>query len=260
VKTGWLASGAAGVVLLAGAMFVPAAADNLTVQGSTTFNTMLLVSHRAAIEAASGHSLAVIPNKSSIGLVALMEGRADLAMISTSLQSELALLKKTKPDLPYAQLRNFNVSRTRVAFAVHPDNPVRTAEVDTIRRVLRGEIDNWRMLGGPDRPLRVVTVRDGGGVPLSIENALLRGEHMTPRNPIIVVIGSEVPKVVAREPGGLGLAQLAEVQARKLPELVIDAEIEQQLNLVTLGNPSSAAWDVILAMQNVAAKELHAAK
>jgi phosphate transport system substrate-binding protein len=262
VKRGWvcrLVSRAAGIALAASASFTPAAAENLTIQGSTTFNTMLLGPHRVAIETASGHSLAVIPNKSSLGLVALMEGRADLAMISTSLQSELALLKKNKPDLPFAQLRNFNVSRTRVAFAVHPNNPVRTTEVDAIRRVLRGEIDNWRTLGGPDLPLRVVMVRDGGGVTLTVENVLLRGEHMAPRNPITVVIGSEVPKVVAREPGALGLAQLAELQARKLPELVIDTEIEQQLNLVTLGNPSGAAWDVISAMQSVAAKELHAA-
>jgi phosphate transport system substrate-binding protein len=260
MKIGWLASGAAGLALLASAMFGPAAAENLTIQGSTTFNTMLLASHRPAIEAASGHSLAVIPNKSSLGLVALMEGRADLAMISTSLQSEVAALRKQRAELPFAQLRTFTVSRTRVAFAIHPANPVRSADVESIKRVLRGEIDNWKMLGGPDLPLRVVMVRDGGGVTLTVENVLLRGDHLAARNPITVVMGSEVPKVVAREPGALGLAQLVEVQARKLPELVIDAEIEQQLNLVTLGNPSSAAWDVILAMQNVAAKELHAAK
>jgi hypothetical protein len=83
---------------------------------------------------------------------------------------------------------------------------------------------------------------------------------MTPHNPITVVLGSEVPKVVARELGALGVAQLAELQAHKLPELAIDVDIEQQLNLVTLGNPTGAAWDVILAMQSVAAKELHAAK
>jgi ABC-type phosphate transport system substrate-binding protein len=172
----------------------------------------------------------------------------------------VAALRKQKAELPFAQLRPFTVSRTRVAFAVHPKNPVRSADVETIKRVLRGEIDNWKMLGGPDLPLRIVMVRDGGGVTLTVENVLLRGDHLAARNPITVVMGSEVPKVVAQEPGALGLARLAEVRARKLPELVMDVEIEQQLNLVTLGNPSSAAWDVILAMQNVAAKELHAAK
>ena len=75
-----------------------------------------------------------------------------------------------------------------------------------------------------------------------------------------MVLGSEVVKVVAREPGALGLAQLGEVKARGLPELVIDLDIGQQLNLVTLGKPSKAIWDVISATQNVAARELHAAK
>jgi phosphate transport system substrate-binding protein len=241
-------------------MLVPAAAENLTIQGSTTFNAGLLVPYGAAIEAASGHTLAVIPNKSSLGLLALFEGRADLAMISTSLQSEVALLREAKPELPFAQLRNFVISRTRVAFAVHPDNPVRTADTGTIKQVLRGDIDNWRMLGGPDLPLRVVMVREGGGVQLSIENALFRGERLTPRNPHNVVLGSEVVKVVAREPGALGLAQLGELKARGLPELVIDLDISQQLNLITLGKPSKAIWDVITATQNVAARELHAAQ
>jgi ABC-type phosphate transport system substrate-binding protein len=181
-------------------------------------------------------------------------------MISTSLQSEVALLRQAKPDLPFAQLRNFIVSRTRVAFVVHPDNPIRTADIGTIKRVLRGEIDNWSMLGGPDRPLRVVVVREGGGVQLSIENALFNGARLTPRDPINVVLGSEVVKVVAREPDALGLAQLGEVQARGLPELVVDTDIGQQLNLVTLGTPSKAVWEVITAMQNVAAREQRAEK
>jgi phosphate transport system substrate-binding protein len=255
-----LACRIAGGAMLALVSVFPAAAEDLTIQGSTTFNAGLLAPYRADIEAASGHKLAVIPNKSSLGLVALFEGRADLAMISTSLQSEVALLRQERPDLPFSQLRNFVISRTRVAFAVHPDNPIRTADTGVIKKVLRGEIDNWRDLGGADLPLRVVIVREGGGVQLSIENALFRGERLKPSNPVYVVLGSEVVKAVARDPGALGLAQLGEVRARELPELVIDTDISQQLNLVTLGAPSKAVWDVITATQNVAAWDMHAEK
>ena len=63
---------------------------------------------------------------------------------------------------------------------------------------------------------------------------------------------------LADEPGTL--AQLGEVRARGLPELVIDTDISQQLNLVTLGAPRKAVWDVITATQNVAARETHAEK
>jgi len=59
-----------------------ARAEDFMVQGSTTFTRRLMVPHQAAIEAASGHNLTVIPNKSIHGLTALFEKRADLAMIS----------------------------------------------------------------------------------------------------------------------------------------------------------------------------------
>ena len=38
--------------------------------------------YQTAIEASSGHQLTVVPNKSSLGLLALFEKRADFAMIS----------------------------------------------------------------------------------------------------------------------------------------------------------------------------------
>jgi len=229
-----------------------ARADGLLVQGSSTFNSRLMVPHRAAIEAESGHQLAVIANKSSHGLIALFERRAHLAMISTSLESEVAHLRKTNPNFPFEQLRGFLITRTRIALAVNPSNPVRSADVKAIRGVLLGEIDNWRALGGPDLPIQVVVVSGGGGVKLSIESALLGGKRIAPRNPVYVRFGSELVKVVEQEPAALGLAQLGAMQERKLPELVTGVEIEQQLNLVSLGEPSASMRSVIAAARRVA--------
>jgi phosphate transport system substrate-binding protein len=252
-----LVLGASGCGLLLATLGSGASADSLILQGSTTFNSVLLVPYQAEIEAAAGYQLAVIPNKSNLGLLALFEGRADLAMISTSLEGELALLRRAKPGLPLENLLSFDVSRTRVAFAVHPNNPVRSTDINNTRRILRGEVDNWQVLGGTDLPLRIVVVREGGGVQLSIEKALLDGNRLAPRDPIVVPMGSEVVKVVQREPGALGLAQLGDVQKAELPELSIGAQVEQQLNLVSLGPPTSAMWAVINAARRVAVNNLH---
>jgi len=62
-----------------------AAAQPLVVQGSTTFNRRVMEPHQAEIEAASGQRLTVIPNKTTPGLVALLEGRAQMTMISAPL-------------------------------------------------------------------------------------------------------------------------------------------------------------------------------
>jgi phosphate transport system substrate-binding protein len=238
------------------ALCAPASADHLIVQGSTTFNARLMVPYQAMIEAAAKQKLTLVPNKSSLGLIALFDGRADLAMISSSLDTEVASLRKTIPELPFDGLRSFNISRTRIAFAINPANPVRTASLDTVRQILQGKIDNWRLLGGPDLPLRVVVVREGGGVQFSVEAELLGGAHITPDNPIVVQIGTQVTKVVEQETGALGLAQVGVVRERNLPELMTERFIEQQLNLVTLGEPTRAKRAVVDAARRVSIAKL----
>ena len=238
------------------ALCAPAAADHLIVQGSTTFNARLMVPYQTMIEAAAKQKLTIVPNKSSLGLIALFDGRADLAMISSSLDSEVSLLRKTIPELPFDSLRSFNISRTRIAFAVNPANPVRSSSLDVVRQILQGKIDNWRLLGGPDLPLRVVVVREGGGIQFSVEAELLGGAHITPDNPIVVQIGTQVTKVVEQETGALGLAQVGVVRERNLPELMTERFIEQQLNLVTLGEPTRAKRAVVDAARRVSIAKL----
>jgi phosphate transport system substrate-binding protein len=242
--------------LVCAAALTAAAADTLTLQGSTTFNGRLMVPHQTAIEKESGHQLIVVPNKSNLGILALFEKRADLAMLSASLESEIASLKRSKPDLPFERLQAFEVSRTRVAFAVHPSNPVRSTDSETMRRVLSGEITNWRELGGANLPIRVVIPRQGGGVTVTIEAELLGGKQISAPNPIPVQIGTQTLKVVEQEPAALGLAQLGLLQRHNLPELVTDRAISQQLSLVTLGDPSPAMQAVIKASRAVASAKL----
>ena len=241
---------------LPGCAVAIASAETLVVQGSTTFNSSLMVPYQADIEAVAGHQLRVVPSRSNLGLLALLDGQADLAMISSSLESEVALLSKTRPELPWRRLHGFLVHRTRVALAVNPANPVRSASTAAMRRILSGEIDNWKHLGGPDRPINVVSPPEGGGVVLSIEKQMLGGQRITPRNSVVVEFGPQVAPAVARDPGALGLAQLGELQRHRLPELVLNTLIEQQLFLVTLDAPTPAMDAVIDAARRVAAGQL----
>src|SRR6202022_825545 len=126
-----------------------ARSDDLVLQGSTTFATRFTQPYTRAVEAQTGHHLEVIPNKSSHGLLALLEHRADLAMISTTLEREVGILRKSDPGLPFQRLQAFEVDRVHVALAIHPDNPVRSARLQDIAKILTGEIVNWKQRGGP---------------------------------------------------------------------------------------------------------------
>ena len=240
-------------VLVAGTLGIGAArCDDLVVQGSTTFTTTLAQPFAGAVEAQTGHRLEIIPNKSSLGLLALLEHKADLAMISTTLDREVEILRKCNPDLPLQRLQAFEIARTRAALVVHPDNPVRGARLPDIAKILTGEITNWKQLGGADLPIRVVAVREGGGVLASVEAALLGAGHITAPDPIRVQVGTQIVRVVAQEPGALGITQQAIVKSSAAVELITDHRIEQVLSLVSLDDPSPAATAVIEAFRRAA--------
>ena len=240
-------------VMLAGSAGIGAArSDNLVLQGSTTFSTGLAQPFASTVEAQTGHHLEIIPNKSNLGLLALFEHRADLAMISTTLEREVEILRKSDPGLPLEKLKAFEIGRTRAALVIHPDNPVRNARLEDVARILTGEISNWKQLSGPDLPIRVVAVREGGGVLASVEARLLGAAHISAPDVIRVQVGTQIVRVVAQEPGALGITQLAIVKSSSAVEMITDDRIEQVLSLVSLADPSPEAMTAIDAFRRIA--------
>jgi phosphate transport system substrate-binding protein len=226
-----------------------ACADGLIIQGSTTFNTTVLVPFGKAVELETGLQLNVVPNNSRLGLEALFAGEADLAMLSADLKSEERLLQESNPSLPYDRLQSFEIARSRVAFVIHPSNPVRNLPLDSIRKILTGETTNWKELGGLDQKILVVTVRPGGGVLATVETRLLGAGHITAPDVLRVRVGNQIVTVAEQEPGAIGLSQSSLVQVRNAAELLADPPIEQVLSLISLGAPSQNATTVIESMR-----------
>ena len=233
-----------------------AGAETLIVQGSTTFNRLFMEPQQSQIETATGHVLTVIPNKSMPGLIALLEGRAHLAMISAPLESEIQSLQKAMPGLPLDQLQVHPVLASRVAIAVHPSNPVRKTTLHQIREVLFGRITNWAALGGSSKAIRIVLVGGGGGVTTVVESDLLGGSRVNLPNVTYMKTPVQLVQVVEQEPAAMGFAQLALLKQRELPELVTEKPIEQVLSFVTFGPPTPAAQSVINAARRIAEKQM----
>ena len=253
----WVSMTARAIVLAACCLgSMPATAETVIIQGSTTFNSRLLEPYKAAIESMAGLSLQVIPNKSLNGLIALLDGRAHLAMVSAPLEKELVPLRASYNASALGRLQGHQIANSRIAFALHPSNPVRKASLDTIRRILAGNIVNWHEIGGPDLPIRVVFVAKAGGVTQTVQSRLLDDGPIAAAHPIPLASPEQVIKVVEQESGALGLAQIRLVAARSLPELATDETIEQHLVLVTLGEPSTAAQAVIEAARKIAQQRL----
>jgi phosphate transport system substrate-binding protein len=230
-------------------------AATLTIAGSTTFNTAVMVPYQKAIEAATGHNLIIIPNRTELGVRLLFDHSADLAMISTKLESVSRTLRATDPTLPVDRLVSFDVYRARIVFTVHPTNSVRSISTQQLKDVLLGRVTNWRELGGHDLPIRLVMVDAGAGIPLTIATQLLGGQSVTTNDAIRVRISSQVAKVVEQEPGALGLTQEKNVVGHNVAILVTEQNIEQELSYVTLDQPSAVAMSIIDATRKILSEQ-----
>ena len=231
--------------------FNPESVGVAVLQGSTTFNSRLVQAHRESVEASAGQHLTVIPNRSGAGLVALLEGRADLAMISTALGPEIKALAAARPELPFARLKSFLIRDYNVAFAVNPSSPLRNVTRAQLSAIVRGDIMNWRQVGGPDLDIVVAYVPGADGVTLSAKAALSSGRPFA-ANAVAIETHPQLVKFVGLERGAVGLAQLHLAREAGLPRLTLDKPVSQTLSLVSLGDPDPRLRAVIDAFRAAA--------
>jgi phosphate transport system substrate-binding protein len=230
-------------------------AETLRIEGSSGFSADVIGRYQDRIETLAGRRLSITANTAGAGVVALFDGKADLAMISAPLERVVAALRKSKPDLPFYRLREFRIGEARVAFPVNPGNPVRSVSLAKLKQILSGQIDNWRTIGGPDLEIHVVALRDSGGTRLTAESMLLDGQSMTPHSANFVESAQEVVQVVAHDRGALGISEVSLVNLRRLPELQTKVLIAQSYNLVSLNEPTDAMRAVIAATRSLVFEE-----
>src|SRR5258707_12563593 len=76
-----------------------ASAEILRVQGSAGFADEGMRPYQSKIEALTGHKLSILATSADRGLLALLQGDADLAMIAAPLEALVAPPRKPRPGL-----------------------------------------------------------------------------------------------------------------------------------------------------------------
>ncbi|MBK9080171.1 MAG: substrate-binding domain-containing protein [Hyphomicrobium sp.] len=229
-------------------------ARTLSIQGSTTFHSRVLQPNLADIERESGIKLNVVPNKSIWGLIALMEKRAELAMMSADLTGEVDQAKLTAPALSFDNLQQFEIARVAVAFITHPSNPVSALSHQQLKDIITGTTTNWKDVGGPDLPIRVVATQNGGGTIMALRAQLLGGGEITAPGAARLESARHVVNAVEQLPGALGIAQTGLAASGKVAIIESGAPIEQLLTYVSNGEPTPAAKAVIDATRKALAR------
>ena len=86
---------------------------------------------------------------SGTGLSSLINGTVDIANASRAIKAEEIDLAKGQGFTPL----EFVVARDAIAVIVNPENPIQRLTLQQVSDIYQGKINNWKELGGEDRPV-----------------------------------------------------------------------------------------------------------
>lgn len=133
---------------------IECARGTLTVTGSTAFKPVLEEVAQKFEDKCEGATIEVDPHGSNAGIRQLDSDGAEAG--SSGSPALIAFSDGPKPD-GYAELRETRVAVSLFHLVVNDRVPVRNLSLDAIRGIYRGEILNWKELGGPDLKILLVS-------------------------------------------------------------------------------------------------------
>jgi phosphate transport system substrate-binding protein len=108
-------------------------------------------------------SITVIGSSAGKGFQALLEGSAEICMMSRQIRPD----ERKKANEKGLQITEKAIGQAAIALITSPRNPINELTLEQVRKVYTGEYDNWKQVGGPDEPVRCLTRRipeSGGAV------------------------------------------------------------------------------------------------
>ncbi len=138
---------------------------------------------------------------SSAGIEAARSGAAEIGMASRELTPEEKDLTETI------------IARDGLAIIVHPSNPVTGLSLLEVRNIFNGGVRNWKLLGGPDAEITVVTREEGSGTRGAFQEMVMKKDRIF-RGAVVEDSNGTVREIVAGDPNGVGYISLGLVDDR----------------------------------------------
>ena len=140
------------------------------------------------------------PTGSGSGIKAVQEGRCDIGLSSRNLKSEETA----------AGLQGTVLAYDGIAVIVNNNNTVSNLTVDQIAAIFKGEITNWKELGGEDAEIVLIGREAGSGTRDGFESITKTTDACQYRQELTST--GDVITTVSQNPNAIGYASLASVK------------------------------------------------
>jgi phosphate transport system substrate-binding protein len=129
------------------------AAGNIVIKGSTTVLPIAQKVAEAYMKENPKVSISLSGGGSGNGIKAIIDGTTDIADSSRFIKGKEVKLAMEKGVYPVP----FRVAYDCIVPVVHPSNPIKDISMDQLKAMYKGEVKNWKDVGGIDKKVVVIS-------------------------------------------------------------------------------------------------------
>lgn len=174
-------------------------AEDLRIDGSTT---VLPIAQKAAevfMKKNPDVRIYVSGSGSGTGIKALIDGTTNIATSSREAKDKEIASGKEKG----VTLTAHKVALDGIVPVVHPSIKINNITLEQLRDIYNGKIKTWKELGGPDRPIAVVSRDTSSGTYEVWEEKVLKGDKVRP-DALLVASNGQAVQTVAQNRYAIG--------------------------------------------------------
>jgi len=164
------------IILIAALTFTSMgfAAGQIQVKGSDTEVNLVQMLAEKFMAKNKAIKISVTGGGSGTGIAALANRTADLANSSRSVKpEEEKMITEKAGAAPQAVI----FATDALSVVVNGKNPVKQLTVDQIGKIFRGDVTNWKEMGGPDKPINLYGRQSNSGTFVFFRDYALKGDY-----------------------------------------------------------------------------------
>ncbi|MBN2123318.1 MAG: phosphate ABC transporter substrate-binding protein [Deltaproteobacteria bacterium] len=210
------------VLTIVAALFLPgnaAWAGKLVIKGSTTVLPIAQKVAEAYMKQNPDVKISIEGGGSGNGIKAIIDGSTDIANSSRFIKGKEVALAVEKGRYPVP----FSVAYDCIVPVVHPSNSLTNITLDQLKRIYMGQVKNWKDIGGPDRPVVVISRDTSSGTYEVWHEKVLQGEKVFP-GALLQASNGAIVQAVSNNKNAVGYIGIGyvnrEVKALKVNNIV----------------------------------------
>jgi phosphate transport system substrate-binding protein len=214
------------------------AADMIQIKGSDSEVNLVQSLAEAFMKKNPGTDIAVTGGGSGTGIAALINKKTDIANSSRDMNSKEEEAAKKAGVTPFRVV----FATDGISVITHPENPVSRLTLEQLGKIYKGDIGNWKEVGGPDMKISLYGRQSNSGTFVFFREFVVKADyspHMKAMNG-----NAQIVEGIQRDKAGIGYVAVGYVVSEK-------GEVKPGVKILSIAKDTQSEAFSPVKMENV---------